>query len=78
MPEGESPLKISVKKQASDVLTLISPATAAEAAKSVARDDFVHAMGDVGFAARNSGGYAVAFENEGRGREARERQDRLS
>jgi hypothetical protein len=39
------------------------PATAEESAKGVEWDNFVYAMSDTGFIARNGGGSAVVFEN---------------
>ena len=59
----ESSLTIPVKKRAFDVLTLMFPATAEEAARSVNWDNFVYAMSDMGFTARNGGGSDVVFEN---------------
>jgi len=68
---SESPPIILVKKRAFDVLALMFPATATEAAKGVEWDRFVNAMSDMGFTARNGGGSAVVFENrslaDGRG-----------
>ncbi|MCJ1250205.1 hypothetical protein MMC30_007431 [Trapelia coarctata] len=61
--EESSPV-IAATKRAVDVFTLMYPATAEEAAKSVEWDSFVYAMSDVGFAARNGGGSVVIFENE--------------
>jgi hypothetical protein len=62
-PSQEVPPKIPVKKRAFDVLTLMFPATAQEAGKTVEWDNFVHAMADMGFSATNNGGSAVLFEN---------------
>jgi hypothetical protein len=59
----ESLLKIPVKTQAFNVLTLMFPATAEESAKSVEWDNFVRAMLDIRFTASNGGGSAVVFEN---------------
>ena len=46
------------------MLNLMFPATAKEASGSVDWDNFVYAMSDMGFTARNSGGSAVVFENK--------------
>jgi len=60
----ENSTVLPVKKRALNVFTLMFPATAHEAAKTVEWDNFVYAMSDVGFSARNGGGSAVIFENE--------------
>jgi hypothetical protein len=59
----ESALTITVTKRAFDMITLMFPSTAEEAAKSLEWDTFVHAMSDMGFTGRNGGGSAVVFEN---------------
>lgn len=61
----ESYFVVPVKRRAFDMITLMFPSTAQEAAKSVEWDNFVYAMSDIGFAARNGGGSAVLFANEG-------------
>jgi hypothetical protein len=54
---------IHMTARALDVFTLMFAANAEESAKSVEWNNFVHAMSDVGFTARNGGGSAVIFEN---------------
>ena len=66
--EESSPV-IPVTQRAFDFLTRMFPATAEEARKSVQWDSFVHAMSDIGFSARNGGGSAIVFENEGSARD---------
>lgn len=68
--EASSPV-LPVTKRAFAVFTLMFSATAHEAAKTVEWDNFVYAMSDVGFSARNGGGSAVIFENETMGRGGR-------
>ena len=65
--EKESSPTIPVKRRAFDVFTLMFPVNAEEASQMVDWDKFVHAMSDVGFAARNGGGSAVIFEEESEG-----------
>lgn len=61
--EESSPI-ILVPQRAFHVLTRMFPVTAEEANKSVQWDNFVHAMSDMGFSARNGGGSAIVFKNE--------------
>ncbi|KAK5635317.1 hypothetical protein RRF57_011029 [Xylaria bambusicola] len=48
-----------------NVVSLLYPQTAAESSRSVNWEDFVYALRDVGFTARNTGGSAVLFEKNG-------------
>jgi hypothetical protein len=61
------PPKFRVKRRAYEMLKLMFPVTAEEKAKGVEWDLFVLAMSDLGLSARNGGGSAVLFENEGLG-----------
>lgn len=63
--QEERTTKVRVKSRAYDMLTLMFPATAEESAKGIEWDLFVDAMIDMGFSARNGGGSAVVFENNG-------------
>ncbi|EPE32902.1 hypothetical protein GLAREA_05914 [Glarea lozoyensis ATCC 20868] len=56
--------KIEVKKRAFTVLNCMYPESAADTTKTIDWDNFVHAMVDMGFSARNGGGSAVVFENQ--------------
>ncbi|MCJ1294289.1 hypothetical protein MMC34_005847 [Xylographa carneopallida] len=60
-----APPQLQVTKRASDMLSLMFADSAAEAARSIDWDAFVHAMADMSFSARNGGGSAVVFENGG-------------
>lgn len=64
MTAEEPEPKIAVSRRAFDVFSHMFPTSSAEAAASVEWDLFVHAMADVGFSARNSGGSAVVFEKK--------------
>ncbi|XTI95610.1 hypothetical protein V2W45_1504379 [Cenococcum geophilum] len=64
MTAEEPEPKIAVSRRAFDVFSHTFPASGAEAAAGVEWDLFVHAMADVGFSARNSGGSAVVFEKK--------------
>lgn len=64
MTAEEPEPKIAVSRRAFDVFSLMFPASSAEAAASIEWDLFVHAMADVGFSARNSGGSTVVFEKK--------------
>ncbi|KAI1358001.1 hypothetical protein F5Y08DRAFT_322848 [Xylaria arbuscula] len=70
-PETPSDVETQIRAapRVMDIVSLLYPQTPAESSKSVNWDDFVRALGDVGFTARNNGGSAVLFEksnkNEG-------------
>jgi hypothetical protein len=57
---------IKVSRRAYAMLTLMFPA-AGSATTDIEWNNFVHAMNDLGFSARNGGGSAVVFENSERG-----------
>ncbi|KAI1408769.1 hypothetical protein F5Y13DRAFT_204516 [Hypoxylon sp. FL1857] len=64
---GESSLKnndpILVTERSLNIFGYMFPETAEESGKTVVWDDFVHAICEVGFTARNNGGSAVLFES---------------
>ncbi|KAI1313233.1 hypothetical protein F5Y03DRAFT_338481 [Xylaria venustula] len=54
--------QIRATRRVMDIINLLYPKTAAESSKSVNWEDFVYALRDMGFTARNNGGSAVLFE----------------
>ncbi|KAI1206352.1 uncharacterized protein F4807DRAFT_439773 [Annulohypoxylon truncatum] len=54
---------IAVSERSLNIFSFMFPETAEESTKTVGWDDFVHAICDVGFTARNNGGSAVLFES---------------
>ncbi|KAI1098665.1 hypothetical protein F4804DRAFT_324066 [Jackrogersella minutella] len=71
-PGVDSSLKtddlIVVTGRSLNIFGFMFPETAEESTKTVNWDDFVHAICEVGFTARNNGGSAVLFENTNGGK----------
>ncbi|KAI1129987.1 hypothetical protein F5Y10DRAFT_290237 [Nemania abortiva] len=63
-----APVPVQTTKRAMKAIKLMFPTTAEEASNGLQWEDFIHAMNDMGFVARNGGGSAVSFEAEGQGR----------
>ncbi|OTA64856.1 hypothetical protein K449DRAFT_392957 [Hypoxylon sp. EC38] len=59
--EADNPIAVSGRSLS--IFGYMFPRTAEESTKTVGWDDFVHAICEVGFTARNNGGSAVLFEN---------------
>ncbi|KAI1402587.1 hypothetical protein F4819DRAFT_272081 [Hypoxylon fuscum] len=72
VPDAEPNLKtsslIQVTERSLSIFEYMFPKNAEESTKTVGWDEFVHAVCDVGFTARNNGGSAVLFENSAGGR----------
>lgn len=64
--DDEKHTKIPLKSRAFSLITLMYPTNALEASKSIEWDQFVHAIGDMGFTARSAGCSAVSFEKVGK------------